>query len=331
MDIPIEAAARPDPYHAGEQALQRRAGWRERLAEVGPLVMRERMPDQHRELFGKLPFVLVGSMDGTGQPHASVLIGAPGFLHTPDAQTLAIGARPDAAEPLHDALRIGASVGVLGIEPHTRRRNRMNGVVSALHAGGFAVRVRQSFGNCPKYIQARHARVVGGAPAPVAVQRMPQLDHAAASLVRSADTFFIASAVPPAQIDSSAAHGVDVSHRGGKPGFVRVQRGADGVDVLTVPDFAGNNMFNTLGNLALHPRAGLLFIDFERGERLQLAVQASVSWHGDEPAAFAGAQRLVQFRVSEVLRTRGGPRLSWSEPLLSPFLQATGSWQGIEG
>jgi hypothetical protein len=124
---------------------------------------------------------------------------------------------------------------------------------------------------------------------------------------------------------------VDVSHRGGKPGFVRVQRDAAGVDVLTVPDFAGNQMFNTLGNLQLHPRAGLLFVDFVRGDRLHLAVDAELLWQGDELAAFAGAQRLLRLRVREVLRLHGGARLTWSEPLLSPFLQDTGTWQDIRG
>ena len=311
----LTAPASDDPFHDGEQALQRRVGWRERLAEVGALVMRDHMPEQHRELFGKLPFVLLGSIDGSGQPHASVLMGPPGFVHTPDARRLAIDALPDAADPLHAALRTGASLGLLGIEPHTRRRNRMNGVVRARHDGGFEIEVHQSFGNCPKYIQARHARWIDAELEPVTAQRMPRLDLAAVSLIGGADTFFIASAVAPEQIGASAAHGVDVSHRGGKPGFVRVRRDAEGVDVLTVPDFAGNNMFNTLGNLALHPRAGLLFIDFARGDRLHLTVDASVTWQGDELAAFDGAQRLVQFRVREALRLRGGPRLAWSEPL----------------
>jgi predicted pyridoxine 5'-phosphate oxidase superfamily flavin-nucleotide-binding protein len=329
--VPFSVTTMPDdPYHEGEQALQRRVGWRDRLAEVGTRVMRDHMAEQHREFFGKLPFVLLGSMDDGGRPHASVLTGAPGFMRTPDAQTLAIDALPDAADPLHAALRNGASIGVLGIEPHTRRRNRMNGVVRALHARGIELQVRQSFGNCPKYIQARHARWVDEPASSVIAQRMTQLDLAATSLVRSADTFFIASAVPPAQIESSAAHGVDVSHRGGKPGFVRVQRGADGVDVLTVPDFAGNNMFNTLGNLALHPLAGLLFIDFTRGDRLHIAVDAHVLWDGAELAAFAGALRLVRFRVREVLRISGARGLAWSEPLASPFLNATGRWEDMQ-
>ncbi|HET7525250.1 MAG TPA: pyridoxamine 5'-phosphate oxidase family protein, partial [Burkholderiaceae bacterium] len=79
-----------DPYHRGERVLQRMTGMRERLAEVGPRMVRDHMPDQHRELFGKLPFVLVGSVDEHGQPHASLLAGPPGFVHAPDARTLAL-------------------------------------------------------------------------------------------------------------------------------------------------------------------------------------------------------------------------------------------------
>ena len=326
---PVEPPA--DPYHAGEQALQARVGMRERMADLGARVVRDHMPDPHRELFHKLPFVVVGSLDAAGQPHASLLAGAPGFMRTPDARTLAIDTMPDAADPLRESLRVGASLGVLGIEPHTRRRNRMNGLVRSARAQGFTLHVQHSFGNCPKYIQGRHSRWLGAASEPVVAQRMGQLDLAAASLVRGADTFFIATAVPPAQLGASAAHGVDVSHRGGKPGFVRLQRGADGVDVLTVPDFAGNQMFNTLGNLQLHPRAGLLFVDVARGDRLHVAVDTELLWQGDELAAFAGAQRLLKMRVREARRVSGGARLAWSEPLLSPFLQDTGSWQDFRG
>ena len=316
-----------EPFHSGEQALQQRVGMRERLAEVGALVMRDHMPAQHREFFGKLPFLLLGSIDDEGQPHASLLAGPPGFAHTPDAHTLAIEAWPHGADPLSRALRVGASLGVLGIEPHTRRRNRLNGVVSAVRAGGFAIDVRQSFGNCPKYIQARQAQWIGGATASeVRTTRAGHLDAAGVALAQNADTYFVASTVPPDRLDHSAAHGVDVSHRGGKPGFVRVERGDDGVDTLTVPDFAGNNLFNTLGNLMLHPRAGLLFVDFDGDSLLQLSVDTEIVWSGPQVAAFAGAQRLVRYRVREVQRVDGTTGLRWGAAQRSPFLQGTGSW-----
>jgi uncharacterized protein len=322
---------RPDPFfHRGEQALQRLVGVRERLAEVGALVMREQMPDQHRELFGKLPFVLLGSLDEDGQPHASLLAGPPGFVHTPDARTLAIDVLPRAADPLARSLRVGASVGVLGIEPHTRRRNRLNGVVAGVQPSGFAIEVRQSFGNCPKYIQGRQAFWLTGHEADQApAVRADRLDAAAIALVRRADTYFIASSVPPKELEHSAAHGVDVSHRGGKPGFVRVDRDAGGADRLTVPDFSGNNLFNTLGNLSVYPRAGLLFVDFDGSSLLHLSVDTEIVWSGPDVAAFAGAQRVLRHRVREMLRIDRASALRWSPAQRSPFLQATGAWTDV--
>jgi hypothetical protein len=193
--------------------------------------------------------------------------------------------------------------------------------------GGFAVRVQQSFGNCPQYIQARTHEF---AAEPARVPEPPRsegalLSPAAEALVRGADTFFVASASPAAR-GGAAAEGVDVSHRGGKPGFVRVDR-ADGSSVLTAPDFAGNSMFNTLGNLALNPRAGLLFVDFARGGVLSLTGRAEIVWDGPEVAAFAGARRLLRFHVEEGVRLEGALPLRWSAPAQAPQLAATGSWQ----
>jgi predicted pyridoxine 5'-phosphate oxidase superfamily flavin-nucleotide-binding protein len=323
----MDRTPRDDTYHLGEQTLQQRVGVRERMAEIGPLFVRDHMPEQHRELFHRLPFVLLGSVDDAGRPHASLLAGPPGFLRAADATTLMVAARPHAADPLAAALRVGTQLGVLGIEPHTRRRNRMNGVVSAVHEQGFAIEVRQSFGNCPKYIQARQATWDADAAADaVTVARAERLQADDVALLREADTYFIASSVPPALLGRSARHGVDVSHRGGKPGFVRVERDAEGVDTLVVPDFSGNNVFNTLGNLGLHPRAGLLFVDFERRSLVQLSVDTQVVWEGAELASFSGAQRLLRYRVRNVLRLRGLPALRWGAAQRSPFLQATGAW-----
>ena len=143
------------PFHAGEQALQRRAGVRDRLAQFGRKAIRDFMPDQHRILFAELPFVVVGALDGRRRPWASVLVGTPGFVSSPDSRTLRIAARPAYADPIGAGLVAGAPVGLLGIQLETRRRNRMNGTVIEADEGGLVVRVDQSFGNCPQYIQAR--------------------------------------------------------------------------------------------------------------------------------------------------------------------------------
>jgi hypothetical protein len=309
-------------FHEGERALQQRSGWGPRLAEAGPRVIRDHMPEQHREFFAQLPFLIAGTVDALGQPWASVLAGAPGFATSPDPHRLSVRALPLPHDPLAGALVDSASIGLLGIEPQTRRRNRLNGHVTQVGKDGFLVNVSQSFGNCPKYIQARKPEFLGIAPHDPTVRRMQGLDDAARAMIARADTFFIATAHPLANQSDSPAFGVDVSHRGGKPGFVRV----DPSGVLTVPDFLGNFFFNTLGNLMLNPRCGLLFIDFERGDLLYVAARAEIISDGPELRAYQGAQRLLRLDTIAAMRVEAALPLRWSPMQLSPALAATGSW-----
>ncbi len=313
-------------FHEGERAMQARAGVAARMVELGPRVIRDAMPDQHRAFFAQLPFVLVGTLDDAGQPWASVLAAPPGFIHSPDAHTLMLQTKPLAGDPLEHTLVNGASIGLLGLEPHTRRRNRMNGVVQGVGADGFGVQLQQSFGNCPKYIQVREPVYMPGRQTTQPVMHdSTQLDDAARRMVEAADTLFIATAFSGNASTVGAAGsagGVDVSHRGGKPGFVRVD--ADGT--LTMPDFLGNYFFNTLGNLAVNPRAGLLFVDFDNGDLLYLAVEADIVWDGPEVRAFEGAQRLLRFRVKRMRRLEAALPLRWGPSEQSPALQGTGRW-----
>jgi hypothetical protein len=301
------------PFHEGEKALQARAGVRERAEQGGRRMIRDHMPAEHRELFEKLPWLLVGSVDASGQPWASVLAGPPGFVRTPDDRTMRVGALPGGGDPLRANLAEGAPLGLLGIEPHTRRRNRMNGSVVELDDRSFGVRVEQSFGNCPKYIHPREAR--WSAERSAAGPGVPQgegalLSPAAQGLIALADTFFIASASPHARANGGA-HGVDVSHRGLERGTLHLTA-QGGAHVLTVPDYRGNSLFNTLGNLALLPRAGLLFVDTERGDTLQLACTVEVAWEDPELRAFPAAERLLRLRVERGLFTPNACPLRWS-------------------
>jgi len=307
----------PPPFHEGECAAQERVGVREKMRAVGQHVIRDFMPDQHREFFTRLPFVIVGTVDEQGQPWASVLANPPGFIASPTPHELVISARPFTADPLADTLAPHAPIGLLGIEPHTRRRNRMNGVIESITDSCVQVRVSQSFGNCPKYIQARRSEYVAGQSAAKLIHRTGLGDEAVRRLIQRADTFFIATACPADTMEADApAHGVDVSHRGGKPGFVRV----DNDCTLTVPDYAGNQFFNTIGNLLVNPRAGLLFIDFDTGDLLYLAVAAEIIWEGESLHAFEGAQRLLRFTVSAVRHVQASLPLRWGLAQRSPFL-----------
>jgi hypothetical protein len=311
------------PFHEGEQLAQEHAGVPHKMDAAARHGIRDFMPDQHRSFFAQLPYLIVGSLDADGQPWASLLTGAPGFIASPDDRHLQIRATPPAADPLYGTLRAGASLGILGIELHTRRRNRANGIVDHISDDGFRLRIEQSFGNCPKYIQARIPTAtsdndVGCRVFPAQrVHHARTLDPEMRRIIRTADTFFIASAHPEAPTAGAATHGVDVSHRGGKPGFVRLD---DADDRLTVPDYVGNFFFNTLGNLLLNPRAGLLFIDFDSGDLLYLAVETEIIWDGPELEADDRAQRLLRMRVLAARQVERALPWQWSPPELSPHL-----------
>ncbi|WP_334188158.1 2Fe-2S iron-sulfur cluster-binding protein [Noviherbaspirillum sp.] len=323
-ELPSPLPADDTPFHQAELAIQERLGVRAKLHQGARAGIRNYMPDQHRTFFAQLPFLLTGAVDEDGQPWASMLVGRPGFIASPDATQLRIDARPLAGDPLSGALRTGSHVGLLGIEPPTRRRNRMNGVVTASDDHGLTVHVQQSFGNCPQYIQSRDFRFIADPASPACsatVLRSAALDDADRALIRSADTFYIATANMRA--DAGRAKGADVSHRGGRPGFVRI----DDARTLTTPDFLGNYFFNTIGNLQVEPRAGLLFIDFDGGDLLYIACEAEIIWEGPEVAAFAGAERLVRFHLREVIRVRDSLPLRWSGIAYSPMLNGTGTWE----
>jgi predicted pyridoxine 5'-phosphate oxidase superfamily flavin-nucleotide-binding protein len=301
-------------WHAGERRAQERAGTAEHMAEVGPHVIRPFMPDQHRELFAQLPFIVIGALDATGQPWASVLSGLPGFVSSPHPQRLEIAAEPVEGDPLKDALRLGAPVGLLGIELPTRRRNRMNGFILAKDENGFAVEVEESFGNCPQYIQKRDyesfSQESGRAGS------FDGLPEEAAALLRRADTMFVATAAP----DDDGDYRVDVSHRGGRPGFL----GLDKSGAIVVPDFRGNGFFQTIGNLTAYPKAGLVIPDFATGDLLQIAGDAEVLWDGPEVEAFPGAQRLWKVHPRNGHWLRGAFPLRFGAAELSPRSRAVG-------
>lgn len=314
----------PDPpFHAGELAVQERIGSRARMAVSARRAIRRYMPEQHRAFYAQLPYVFIGSVDATGQPWASMLFGAPGFLSTPDATLLRVRARPLWGDPLAATLREGAEVAALGVELPTRRRNRAFGVAEAVGPDGFDLRVRQTLGVCPQYIQGRTLAFTSdpGQPEARPVHRAGRLDAAARAIIAAADTYFVASANPRAA--DGVARGTDISHRGGRPGFVRI----DDDQTLTAPDFIGNFLFNTLGNFELEPRAGLLFVDFAGGDMLYVAARAEVIWQGPEVAAFTGAERLVRYRVTEAIRVAGSLPARFSAPDRSPLLARTGSWE----
>ena len=311
------------PFHAGEIAVQTRAGVREKAEIGGRRGIRRYLPEQHRQFFAQLPFMVLGGIDASGQPWATLRVGDPGFVSSPDPSVLRIAGDMLRGDPLAGGWRGGAWLGGLGIELPTRRRNRINGLVTAERDGVLTVQVKQSFGNCAKYIQSRtptrmEADAANPAPAPAPERRAATLDTHDRALIERSDTYFIATRSPLG--GPAAAEGVDVSHRGGLPGFVRIEDER----TFVAPDYRGNQFFNTLGNLAVDSRAGLLFIDFEHGDLLYVAARAEIVWDALALEGFADAQRLVRFTVDEVQRCPAALPFRWSEVDYAPQWRTAG-------
>ncbi|PDT05328.1 flavin-nucleotide-binding protein [Rhizobium chutanense] len=297
----------PSPWHEGELAMQRSVGVVERMDGPGRNFVRKAMPEQHRAFFPMLPFLVLGAVDAKGDVWATVRAGRPGFLASPEPELLDVDLPRDAADPADAGMGDGDAVAMLGIQLETRRRNRLNGVIRRTQAGAFHVRVGQSFGNCPQYIQPRSCAFVRDPDLPTAMQplRSGQLDDRMRRMVEGADTFFVASYVDR----DGGERQVDVSHRGGYAGFVRL--GADGV--LTIPDFSGNRFFNTLGNFLVNPKAGLVFVDFESGDMLQMTGRAEVLLDSPDVGTFEGAERLWRFTAEQIVFRPDALPLRWSK------------------
>ncbi|WP_223162151.1 pyridoxamine 5'-phosphate oxidase family protein [Salinicola halophyticus] len=298
------------PFHEGEIEAQRRAGVAGIASSAGRFI-RDHMPEQHRAFFAQLPFVVMAAGDSQGRPWVTLLEGAEGFITTPDARTLAVAAAPGGQDPLASAIVAGADVGLLGIELATRRRNRLNGIIRAA-GDDLSLEVRQSFGNCPQYIREREWRRVESAAAPDATVSK-QLDSGQRARIAAADTFFIGSGFGVSasrEGGEGSARGYDASHRGGEPGFVHVTE--DGT--LRIPDYAGNNFFNTIGNLIQDPRVGLLFVDFETGGMLQITGRARIDWapqKSQDQSRDPDAKRWIEVTVEQVVDRPAALALRW--------------------
>lgn len=283
-------------FHPGEQIVQRRAGLT--VGGWGSAGVGASIPQVAADFLARQRLLVIVAADETGAAWAGALTGPPGFVTAPDDRTVIADRLPGAGDPLDGLFRTERPVGVLAIDPATRRRMRVNG--HARDDGGrLVIRTEQVYSNCPKYIQTRDIIEEAPANAPGRPRTGRELTPDQLAAVAGADTFFVATHAP--------GHGTDVSHRGGNPGFVMV----DGPGRLAWPDYVGNGMYMTLGNLELSPSAGLLFIDWERGDTLHLTGRARIDWDPARAAAVPGARQLVDFEIDRVVEVPGALPFSW--------------------
>ncbi|QDE37748.1 pyridoxamine 5'-phosphate oxidase [Luteibacter pinisoli] len=297
-------------FHDGERAVQRRAG-EEAIADHRIGLIHDSVIGGARPFIAAQFMVALGSVDPAGRVWASILFGKPGFAHTQDGSVIEIdipASRRDVDDPLWGNIQANKPLGILFIELGSRRRYRVNGLVSRLDDERIWISVREAFPNCPKYIQRRHLRSLD---APDGISQSvtgSTLCGTVEDIVRSADTFFLAS--------HHVADGADVSHRGGDRGFIHV------VDkgTLRFPDYPGNSLYNTLGNLQVDPRAGICIPDFVNGRLLQLTGTASLEWDQIDPGdESGGTRRFVTFTVGGWILRDAMPKAAWEYGDSSPF------------
>jgi uncharacterized protein len=299
-----------DKFHEGERAVQASAG-ETAIADRNIAVLAQTVIGGARPFIAKQFMVVLGSVDAEGAVWASAVFGKPGFLYTPDGTSIEIDVPlkdRDLADPVWANLEANPDVGMLFIELGSRRRYRVNGTVQRLDARGVEVAIREAYPNCPKYIQRRELRQLGEPRLPVQAAEGTVLRGAVEQIIRRADTLFVAS--------RHAASGADASHRGGQPGFVKL------VDdtTLRIPDYAGNSLFNTLGNFKVDGRAGVCIPDFEHGYLLQLTGRAVVLWDQDDPAnETGGTGRFWELKVERWILRDTPQAMAWEYLDASPF------------
>jgi hypothetical protein len=268
-------------FHAGELAVQRQAGVRDEAARLSGMLAATGLSGGVARFLAERTFLGVTGRDGSGRLWTSPLAGPPGFLEVRSGSELAIHAAFPAGDPLH-GIAAGQKTGLTAVEFATRRRLRVNGTLTVAGRDLLVVDVEQAYGNCPQYIQQRLLAPDAQAPGDD-VRRGTELEPADAELIRSADTFFLGTVNPE--------RGADVSHKGGAPGFVRVDEHG-----LQWPDYPGNNLFNSLGNLTVNPEAALLFFDFTSGRTLHLSGTAEIEWgQAGRPGDDGHTGRVVRF------------------------------------
>lgn len=321
-----------NPFHHGEIAVQSRAGARASAQRVGAGIRRDIAPPLAAFL-ADARVAAVGAADSDGHVWATLLVGASGFLqpassrghatdHEIDHLHVATHASPgDAlATVLTSTAELAASIpiGLTAIDFATRRRVRVNGILAngggrATDDGGFGIDVRQAYVNCPKYIQARTLDMI--TPPPItdrpsrtaSAHRIDRLGDAHRALIARVDTCFVASIGPEGQADAS--------HRGGPAGFIDLLEDAR----MRIPDYSGNMMFNTLGNLAVDPRIGIVIPDFARGRLLQLSGVATIDWRTEVAATYPGAERVLDITIERLVEIPDALPLGWSFREYSPF------------
>lgn len=296
-------------FHPGELIVQKLAGEVD-VAERNSKLISETI------LGGAIPFiekqfmVVLASIDNKGSAWSSIIYGKPGFVYASSEDYVQINlTERDVSDPFWSNISCNPEIGMLFIDLGSRRRYRINGVVEKIEeGGGFSMAVREAFPNCPRYIQKRQLQNIGDKFATEDVVHGVLINDKVESIILNADTLFVATANPQS--------GADASHRGGEPGFVQIIKS----NTIRIPDFNGNSLFNTLGNIETNPYTGICIPDFQGQKLLQLTGKAQTLWNQDDPYNLTGGtKRFLAFEIDSWILRHVPQYLEWELLETSPF------------
>ena len=266
----------------------------------------------------RFPLMAIGTLDDQDRPWCTIWGGEPPFAQPVARSIMGIRTIVDSKhDPVVQAIYQGRDDGevmkedgkgrmISGLSIHLEERNRVKlfgrMVAGALSAMGeekegeksgvgqvqLVVNIEQSLGNCPKYLNCK--RIKPALPEPKLIHDSIKLGPEGLDLLGKSDMFFISS--------MHQHEDMDLNHRGGPPGFVRIESNNDSGAVLVWPEYSGNNLYQTLGNLQTDPKAGLVFPDFETGNVLYLTGQTEVFVGNNANEVLSHSSLAVRFKVT---------------------------------
>lgn len=299
-------------FHNGEKAVQKLAG-QEQMAQMVGRMIGNTIPFGADHFIEQQVTAFVASTDKKQQVWMSVLVGDLGFINVPSTTQVTFDKSKVRSTPndiVYENMQENAELGLLFIDHSTRKRYRTNGKLSN-DTPIIEVDIQEAYGNCPKYIQASDLSL------PDQSKRIDSKELKGEKLrkedidwISKADTFYVAT--------RALSGKTDASHRGGNPGFIEVIDNA----TLRIPDYPGNALFNTLGNLHENPNTGILFVDFEKGETLQLTGKAKLQFDQfdyKDLRTTGETGRFWLFETKQWIHTSNHHQVNWEFMDYSPF------------
>lgn len=299
-------------FHDGQLVVQRIAGEEEIAIQRIPMVL-DTLHTRSIPFIENQVLAFPGSEDTNGHIWLSLIVGERGFIRIPSIKEITFDLSKivsNQEDIFFENIKSKPTVGLLFHEAQRRARYRAWGMAH-INGDTLSFDIRMGYPSCPKHIQREIIELDNDSKvAPASYQKGTLLGEFEKTWISGAHTFFIATQSKKGDIESS--------HKGGDPGFIEIQENG----ILRVPDYLGNSMFSTLGNMYQNPKAALLFIDYNKGETLQLSGNAALQFDqnsADDLYKSGNTGRFWTFEIKKWIRTINHHKVNAEFIDFSPF------------